>query len=58
MCYKLSPFSGPHCCTDQLAVISGRLQWLSVYTCLQMHAEDTMTVSQPYHGSDSICVPL
>lgn len=55
---KLSPFSDPRCCTDQLAVISGPLQWLSVYTRLQMHAEYAMTVSQLYHGSDSIFLPL
>lgn len=55
---KLGLFADSFCCTDQLPVISVALQQLGVYTCFQMHAVYVQTVSQLYHGSDSICVPL
>lgn len=54
----LAPFADSFCCTDQLPVISVALQQLGVYTCIQMHAVHVQTVSQLYHGSDSIYVPL
>lgn len=55
---KLGLFADSFCCTDQLPVIPVALQQLGVYTCFQMHAAYVQTVSQLYHGSDSICVPL